>query len=129
MGDLRICRVYVTGSPTRVQLSPQFRLATKQETGPENTYGSKKMTQYTPLNQNPKTVLFINPNAPFPDLHHCAVERLTAVKNLMACLSTADLKDPDEKHLAHVAQAACLLLQDSCDVLEVMEVRLDKFGD
>ena len=87
------------------------------------------MTQYTPLNQNPKTVLFINPNAPFPDLHHCAVERLTAVKNLMACLSSADLKDPDEKHLAHVAQAACLLLQDSCDVLEVMEVRLDKLGD
>ena len=84
------------------------------------------MTQNIPLNQHPKTVLFINPNAPFPDLHHCAVERLTAVKNLMACLSTADLKDPDEKHLAHVAQAACLLLQDSCDVLEVMEVRLGR---
>jgi hypothetical protein len=78
------------------------------------------------MQQYPNTVLFINPNAPFPDLHHCAVERLTAVKNLMACLSTANLKDPDENHLAHVAQAACLLLQDSCDVLEAMEVRLNE---
>jgi hypothetical protein len=82
------------------------------------------MTHYIPLHQHPKTNLFINPDAPLPELHHCAVQHLTAVKNLMACLSTTHIKDPYEKHLAYVAEAACLLLQDSCDVLEVMEVRM-----
>ncbi|MCD5989234.1 hypothetical protein K3169_20240 [Pseudomonas phytophila] len=79
------------------------------------------MTQYTPLSQSPNTVLFINPDAPLPDLHHFAVQRLRAVKELMSSLS--DAKEPDT---ASLASAACLLLQDSCDVLEVMEVRLDK---
>lgn len=102
----------------------QFCLATKWVTGLNMTLWTFFMTQYIPLHHHPKTTLFTNPNAPLPDLHHCAVQRLTAVKNLMACLSTADIKDPEEKHLAHVVEAACLLLQDSCEVLEVMEVRL-----
>ncbi|MCD5979716.1 hypothetical protein ALP94_01827 [Pseudomonas savastanoi pv. glycinea] len=79
------------------------------------------MTQYTPLSQSPNTVLFINPEAPLPDLHHCAVQRLRAVKDLMNSLS-----DAKETDTARLASAAYLLLQDSCDVLEVMEVRLDK---
>jgi hypothetical protein len=79
------------------------------------------MPQYTPLSQSPNTVLFINPDAPLPDLHHFAVQRLRAVKDLMNSLS--DAKEPDT---ASLANAAYLLLQDSCEVLEVMEVRLDK---
>lgn len=84
------------------------------------------MTQHTPLNQFPNTVLFINPEAPMADLHLCATQRLRAVKNLMSCLASTTTKDSDENQLAHVAEAAFLLLQDSCDVLELMEVRLDK---
>lgn len=79
------------------------------------------MTQYTPLSQSPETVLVINPDAALSDLHHFAVQRLRAVKELMNSLS--DAKEPGT---ASLASAACLLLQDSCDVLEVMEVRLDK---
>ncbi|MCQ2994684.1 hypothetical protein NLO98_21460 [Pseudomonas syringae] len=60
------------------------------------------------------------------DLHLCATQRLRAVKNLMSCLASTTTKDSDENQLAHVAEAAFLLLQDSCDVLELMEVRLDK---
>jgi hypothetical protein len=82
------------------------------------------MTNYTPLNQHPKTVLFINPNAPLADLHTCAVERVTAVKNLMNCLHGTHHKDPEETTLASLAHVAGLLLQDSCDLLEAMEVRL-----
>lgn len=84
------------------------------------------MTQNIPLSQFPNTVLLINPEAPMADLHLCATQRLRAVKNLMSCLASTTTKDTDEDQLAHVAEAAFLLLQDSCDVLELMEVRLDK---
>jgi len=84
------------------------------------------MTQYTQLSQNPNTTLLINPDAPLADLHHFAVQRLRAVKNLMSCLTGTTTHDTDDKQLAHVAEAVYLLLQDSCDVLEAMEVRLDK---
>lgn len=82
------------------------------------------MSQYTPLSQFPNTVLFINPNAPLPDLHHTAVQRLRAVKELMNTLTDTRMTDADENDMARIASAAYLLLQDSCDVLEVMEVRL-----
>lgn len=86
------------------------------------------MTQNIPLSQFPNTVLSINPEAPMADLHLCATQRLRAVKNLMSCLASTTTKDSDENQLAHVAEAAFLLLQDSCDVLELMEVRLDKLS-
>lgn len=82
------------------------------------------MTQYTPLSQHPETVLFINANAPLADLHACAVQRVTAVKNLMNCLDGTRHNDPEETVLSSLAQVAGLLLQDSCDILEAMEVRL-----
>jgi hypothetical protein len=82
------------------------------------------MTQYTPLSQSPNTVLFINPEAPLPDLHQVAVQRLHAVKDLMNSLGDTRKTDADENDVARIASAAYLLLQDSCDVLEVMEVRL-----
>ncbi|MCD5970103.1 hypothetical protein [Pseudomonas quasicaspiana] len=86
------------------------------------------MTQHTPLNQYPNTVLLINPEAPMADLHLCATQRLRAVKNLMSCLASTTTKDSDENQLAHVAEAAFLLLQDSCEVLELMEVRLNRLN-
>lgn len=86
------------------------------------------MTQNISLSQFPNTVLLINPEAPMADLHLCATQRLRAVKNLMSCLASTTTKDSDENQLAHVAEAAFLLLQDSCDVLELMEVRLDKLS-
>ncbi len=86
------------------------------------------MTQNIPLSQFPNTVLLINPEAPMADLHLCATQRLRAVKNLMSCLASTTTKDTDENQLAHVAEAAFLLLQDSCDVLELIEVRLDKLS-
>ncbi|WP_122664676.1 hypothetical protein [Pseudomonas viridiflava] len=86
------------------------------------------MTQNIPLSQFPNNVLSINPEAPMADLHLCATQRLRAVKNLMSCLASTTTKDTDENQLAHVAEAAFLLLQDSCDVLELMEVRLNKLS-
>ncbi|MFS2156662.1 hypothetical protein ACCD10_04810 [Pseudomonas sp. Pseusp122] len=82
------------------------------------------MTRYIPLSTLCNTVLFINPDAPLSDLHSVAYERLQAVKNLMLCLDGTRKPDPDEQDLSHIAHAASLLLRDSCDVLEVMEVRL-----
>lgn len=82
------------------------------------------MPPFNPLSQSPNTVLLINPNAPLSDLHQAATQRLRAVKDLMNCLSETRKTDADENDLARVANAAYLLLQDSCDVLEVMEVRL-----
>ncbi|MCD5977830.1 hypothetical protein [Pseudomonas quasicaspiana] len=86
------------------------------------------MTQNISLSQFPNTVLLINPEAPMADLHLCATQRLRAVKNLMSCMASTTTKDSDENQLAHVAEAAFLLLQDSCDVLELMEVRLNKLS-
>jgi hypothetical protein len=116
--------VRATGSPTCVQLSP--KLVWRQDGGSFNNFGVIRMTQTISLSQDPNTTLFINPDAPLADLQHCAVQRLRAVKNLMSCLASTSTKDADDNHLAHVAEAAYLLLQDSCDVLEAMEVRLDK---
>jgi hypothetical protein len=84
------------------------------------------MTQYIPLSQHPDSVLFINPDAPLADLHACAVQRLQAVINLMTCLDGTRNKDPDEADIASLSQVASLLLQDSCDVLEAMEVQFSK---
>jgi hypothetical protein len=83
------------------------------------------MTRYIPLSTTCNTVLFINPDAPLSDLHSVAYERLLAVKNLMQCLDGTRKPDPEEQDLSHIAHAASLLLQDGCDVLEVMEVRLN----
>lgn len=82
------------------------------------------MTRYIPLTTTPTTVLFINPDAPLIDLHTVASERLRVVRNLMSCFNGTRKHDAEDNDLSHLAEAAGLLLQDSCEVLEVMEVRL-----
>jgi hypothetical protein len=81
------------------------------------------MAQFRPLTHQPNTVLFIDTEASFDDLYLCAVERFLAVKDLMKCLSTAHNTSVDETHLSRLAQVAHLLLQEGCDVLDVMEFR------
>lgn len=81
------------------------------------------MPQFRPLTNTPNTVLFINTAASFDDLHMCAIERFLAVKDLMKCLCTVRHTGVDETHLSRLAQVAHLLLQEGCDVLDVMEFR------
>jgi hypothetical protein len=81
------------------------------------------MAHFAPLTNQPNTVLFINTEASFDDLHMCAIERFLAVKDLMKCLSTVRHASVDETHLGCLAQVAHLLLQEGCDVLDVMEFR------
>jgi hypothetical protein len=76
----------------------------------------------------PQTRPVHQPRRPLPDLHYVAMQRLRAVKDPMNSLTDTRKTDTDETDVARIANAAYLLLQDSCDVLEVMEVMEVRLG-
>jgi len=74
-------------------------------------------------NATDNPVLFIDCNAPLPDLHACLRERLNAALehlNLMACSSLPDFAERD---LNNVTNTARILVQDVSDVFRVIEHR------
>jgi len=65
-------------------------------------------------------IFLINPDCPDLDLFEFATRRFQAVRNLMECLSCMNSCSIEGKDLNVVADVACHLLQEGCDVLERM---------
>lgn len=85
------------------------------------------MSEFTPLQSNLTStpVLYLNPAAPPADLYGCAVQRIKATRDLMHSLNCLSIKGVADQDLSHVANAAHLLLQDGCDVLDALQWRIE----
>jgi len=86
------------------------------------------MTEFIPLHNNLTLtpVLYLNPKAPVADLHGCAVQRVKATRDLMHSLNCQGLKGVHDQDLHHIVNAAHLLLQDGCDVLDALQWRIER---
>ena len=83
------------------------------------------MTQYVPQTDNPvgSTVLLIDPRASVSALLACAEQRIQAAKNLLRCLALMSARSHDPHDLSAVCEASSLLLQQGCDVLQVLALQ------
>ncbi|MEF9672338.1 hypothetical protein [Pseudomonas sp. MWU13-2100] len=71
-------------------------------------------------------VLFFNPDAPLRDLCAFASRRLRGARDLSQTLTCATINNLDEQDFRHVLEVMYTLLDDGCEVLEVVEQRVMK---
>jgi len=74
-------------------------------------------------------VLFFNPDAPLRDLCAFASRRLRGARDLSQTLTCATINNLDEQDFRHVLEVMYALLDDGCEVLEVVEQRVMKQPD
>ncbi|NVZ64335.1 hypothetical protein HX867_19725 [Pseudomonas gingeri] len=82
---------------------------------------------YIPLDSSKPTehtVLFIDRQAPLPDLLACAAQRITSARDMLDSVSCMSSHHSDGIDLMRISGVAALLLQDGCDVLRVVEQRM-----
>ena len=83
------------------------------------------MSQYFPQTDNPigSTVWLIDSLASVPALLACAEQRIQAAKNVLRCLALMSARSHDPHDLSAVCEASSLLLQQGCDVLQVLALQ------
>ena len=74
-------------------------------------------------------VLFFNPDAPLRDLCAFASRRLRGARDLSQTLTCATINNLDEQDFRHVLEVMYALLDDGCEVLEVVEQLVMKQPD
>lgn len=86
------------------------------------------MTNYIAFQSNTTDtpVLFFNPDAPLRDLCAFASRRLRGARDLSQTLTCATINNLDEQDFRHVLEVMYVLLDDGCEVLEVVEQRVMK---
>ncbi|SEI21069.1 hypothetical protein NLK61_26445 [Pseudomonas fuscovaginae UPB0736] len=87
--------------------------------------------EYSPLDSSKPTehpVLFVDKHAPVPDLLACATQRITAARDMLDSVSCMSSRHSDGIDLMRFSNVAALLLQDGCDVLRIVETRLEDAG-
>jgi len=89
------------------------------------------MTNYIAFQSNTTEtpVLFFNPDAPLRDLCAFASRRLRGARDLSQTLTCATINNLDEQDFRHVLEVMYALLDDGCDVLDVVEQRVMKQVD
>jgi hypothetical protein len=81
--------------------------------------------RFTPLTQTATThpVLLIDTQAPLPELHACASERLHATLDYLTLVACSSLRDSAASDLNTLTNVARILVQDVADVFGVIERR------
>ncbi|MDE1164211.1 MAG: hypothetical protein PW845_02230 [Pseudomonas sp.] len=82
--------------------------------------------RYLPLNTNytETPVLLIDTKAPLKDLHACADMRFRLATRFLDSLAHMRLGDVQDHDLKAIVSQAYMLLQEGCDVNQVVEQRL-----
>jgi hypothetical protein len=82
--------------------------------------------RYIPLNTNycETPVLLIDSKAPLKDLHACADMRFRLATRFLDSLAHMRVGDVQDRDLSAIVSQAYMLMQEGCDVNQVIEARL-----
>jgi hypothetical protein len=85
------------------------------------------MPQYLPLQGNFSVgpTLYIDTEARVSDLLETATHRIKAARNLLNSLTCLGVKDAEGHDLEHFANVAYILIQDGCDALHALGLKLE----
>lgn len=82
--------------------------------------------RYIPLCPNGSTtpILYIDANAPLDELHAFAEQRVRFVAQVLDSLSLTTAESLEARDLVRFAQLTALVLEESCEVLALVQQRL-----